>query len=118
MSGDDWKTQKWKLTFARCDDWVDSLGPAADERKPRERIMHSLKRFTARECNKLLGRQGTFWQDESYDHSVRNEDELERIIDYVELNPVGSQLAPNREAWPFSSANDRMELGTPLVRPR
>ena len=30
-------------------------------RTPRERIMHSIKRHSARECNKLLGTQGPFW---------------------------------------------------------
>ena len=46
-------------------------------------IMHSLKRYTAVEANKLLGRQGQFWQHESYDHVVRDEAELNRIRRYV-----------------------------------
>jgi type I restriction enzyme R subunit len=85
--------------FRPRDEWVRGLGLAADKRKPRERIMHSLNRFTARECNKLLSASGTFWQDESYDHCVRDEDELERIVDYVELNPVRAELSTSREAW-------------------
>jgi hypothetical protein len=35
-------------------------------------IMRSIKRHTAREANLLLGRNGAFWQDESYDHYSRN----------------------------------------------
>lgn len=36
-------------------------------------IMHSLKRYTARESNLLLGREGQFGQHENYDHLVRDE---------------------------------------------
>jgi putative transposase len=51
-------------------------------------IMQSLKGYTAREANKLLGRTGKFWQEESYDHQVRDEEELARIIQYVLNNPI------------------------------
>jgi len=41
--------------------------------EPLSKITHSLKRFTARKANELLGLTGQpFWQDESYDHLVRN----------------------------------------------
>jgi putative DNA methylase len=46
-------------------------------------ILHSLKRYTAREANRILGRQGAFWQAESYDHLVRDEGEFRRIIAYA-----------------------------------
>ncbi len=71
----------------------------------RERIMHSLKRYTARECNGLLGRSGAFWQPESYDRLVRNEAELDRIVHYVEHNPVTAGLCERPEDWRFSSAH-------------
>ncbi len=67
--------------------------------------MHSLKRYTARECNGLLGRSGAFWQPESYDRLVRNEAELERIVHYVEHNPVTAGLCERPEDWLFSSAH-------------
>jgi len=41
---------------------------------PLARITQSLKGYTAREANRLLGRTGQpFWQDESYDHWARSE---------------------------------------------
>jgi putative transposase len=89
-------------------------------RSPRERIMHTLKLHTASKCNRQLGRCGALWQAESYDHCVRDDDELERIIQYVELNPVKARLVSQPEQWPFSSAFDRAErgllLGQPIVR--
>lgn len=82
--------------------------------------MHSIKRHTARQCNRLLNREGRFWQEESYDHCVRNEDELERIIYYVENNPVKAGLAASAALWQFSSACDRAAsgilIGQPLLR--
>jgi len=55
-------------------------------------IMHSLKGYTARKANRLLGRTGEFWQHESYDHVVRDAAELERVINYVMQNPVRAGL--------------------------
>lgn len=64
--------------------------------------MHSLKRYTAVEANKLLGRQGQFWQHESYDHVVRDEAELNRVRDYVLKNPVKVGLVESPAEWPWS----------------
>ncbi len=35
-------------------------------------ILQSLKRYTAREINKRLGREGSLWQQESFNHIVRS----------------------------------------------
>ena len=35
----------------------------------------------------MLGRRGRFWQDEYYDHLVRDEGDLARCVDYVIANP-------------------------------
>jgi len=66
------------------------------------RIMQSLKRHTARRSNEKLGRQGAFWQAESYDHVVRNEAELRRIVHYVVHNPVKAGLVSQWEEWPWT----------------
>jgi putative transposase len=69
------------------------------------RITKSIKGYTARECNKLLARTGqTFWQDESFDHAVRNEEEFYRIKRYIERNPVKAGLVESPDEWPWSSA--------------
>lgn len=68
------------------------------------RITKSIKGYTARECNKLLGRTGeAFWQDESFDHAVRSEEEFCRIKRYIERNPVKARLVNSPEEWPWSS---------------
>jgi putative transposase len=69
------------------------------------KILQDLKRFTARECNKILTRTGAFWQHESYDHVVRNYDELQRIVEYVLNNPVKASLCEKWEDWKWSYCN-------------
>lgn len=62
-------------------------------------IMHSIKGFSAKKCNKVLGRNGNFWMDESYDRIVRDRNELYNIIDYVLDNPVKAGLCEERKEW-------------------
>jgi REP element-mobilizing transposase RayT len=86
-------------------------------RSPLERVMQGIKGFTSREINKLLGTTGRpLWQDESYDHWARDEDEMLRIIEYIELNPVKAGLCARSEDWPWSSAARRSgrRIGQPL----
>ena len=45
-----------------------------------------------------------FWQEESYDHLVRNGRELERIRNYIEENPVRAGLVRNACEYRWSSA--------------
>ncbi|HYI95488.1 MAG TPA: transposase [Bryobacteraceae bacterium] len=69
------------------------------------KITHSLKRFTAREANRILGLIGQpFWQDESYDHLVRDGGEFDRIVRYIENNPVTAGLVSAPVDFPWSSA--------------
>ena len=76
------------------------------------RIMHSLKSYTAKRANNLLNREGTFWQEESFDHWVRNDNEFARVIAYIENNPVKAGLVDSPEKWQWSSAAfDRGEDG-------
>jgi putative transposase len=69
------------------------------------KITRWIKGSTARSANLLLGRTATpFWQFESYDHCIRNDAELNRVIRYVEANPVTAGLTEAIEDWPWSSA--------------
>lgn len=77
------------------------------------KIMQELKGATARRANAILKRTGSrFWQDESFDHWVRSPAEFEKILEYVELNPVKAGLAKRRQDWLWSSAHTRVLLET------
>ncbi len=72
-----------------------------------EKIMQYIKGGSSYEINKLLGTQGTInWQAESYDHYVRNDKELQNIIDYTLQNPVKAGLVTNWQEWKFSYINE------------
>jgi len=51
------------------------------------------KRFTAAKINRCLGRKGHFWQDESFDHLVRSEEEFDYLREYIESNPMKASLS-------------------------
>jgi type I restriction enzyme R subunit len=103
--------------FHPGEDWVRTL---SGDRLPREIIQHSVNRYSSRQCNNILGQEGAFWQHESYDHWIRDVDELERIILYIESNPVKAGLVAAAEDWEFSSAHARkaagLAFGEPLFR--
>ncbi len=56
-------------------------------------LLHSWKSYTSKEANRILGRSGEFWQDEYYDHLVRNESDFERQVRYVLENPSKAGLS-------------------------
>ena len=73
---------------------------------PLSKISATLKGVSARDINARLGRAGKpVWQDESFDHWIRNPGEFERIRRYIESNPVTAGLAARPELWPWSSAD-------------
>lgn len=59
-------------------------------------IEHSWKSYTAKEINKLIGRWGTVWQEESYDHIVRSIEQLDHYCRYIRYNPLKAGLKPGQ----------------------
>ncbi len=89
------------------------LKPVADLSK----VTQGIKGFTVREINSVQNSTGrTFWQDESYDHWVRDEEELLRIIAYIENNPVNAGLCQQPQQWLWSSSRyrNRWPVGQPF----
>jgi putative DNA methylase len=86
---------------------TDEIGETSDQKSPLSDIMHSLKSYTAHEANKLLRRDGQFWQHESYDHWVRDEEELERIVEYINGNAIKAGLVAYAHEFFWCSAHDR-----------
>ncbi len=72
---------------------------------PLAAITKAIKGSTARQANRLLGRTGEyFWQDESFDHWIRDKKEFEKVKKYIERNPVTAGLVKEESEWPWSSA--------------
>ena len=77
-----------------------------EPRAPLRRITGGIKGVSARDANGALGRTGRpFWQDESFDHWIRNNAQFERIRIYIEFNSVKAGLAKRPQDWPWSSAH-------------
>jgi hypothetical protein len=55
-------------------------------------LVHSWKSYIANLANKLVGRNGVFWQAEYYDHIIRNEQELNETVSYVWNNATKAGL--------------------------
>jgi REP element-mobilizing transposase RayT len=55
-------------------------------------IEHSWKSYTAHRANELLGRSGEFWQEECYDHLIRDDEDLSHAVDYILANPKAAGL--------------------------
>ena len=81
-----------------------------EPQSPLSKITHQLKGSTAHEANRILDRTGTrFWQDESFDHWIRNPEEWQRGRTYIERNPVTAGLVSDPKDWPWSSASRPIE---------
>ncbi|MEP7127621.1 MAG: transposase [Chitinophagales bacterium] len=65
-------------------------------------VVRKLKGSTARASNLLLNRSGSFWHHESYDHFVRNQNELLRILHYILNNPVKARLCKHWLDWKWT----------------
>jgi len=70
-----------------------------------DEIMRSIKGYTGKKANELLGAHGEFWQREYYDHMVRSEEEWCYYVNYTHENPVSAGLSERAEDWQWSSAD-------------
>jgi REP element-mobilizing transposase RayT len=79
---------------------------------PMSEFVQSWKGYTAHRCNRLLGRDGrSFWADGYWDTYVRDGDQEQRTVRYIENNPVKAGLVRDPMAWPWSSARFRDRHG-------
>ncbi len=79
------------------------------------KITGVMKGVAARDGNATLGRIGKpFWQDESFDHWVRNSAEFERIRYCIEWNPVSAKLVTKPGDWEWSSASRKFANARPI----
>lgn len=76
-------------------------------------IMQSVKlRYTHRYKKRYNIRgQATLWQRRFWDHIVRDQDDLNRHLDYIHVNPVKHGYAKRPLDYPFSSMRNYVERG-------
>jgi REP element-mobilizing transposase RayT len=81
------------------------------------KIMQCLKGATAHRINKLLGRCGPVWQEESFDHVPRSHESLKEKIEYLRQNPVRAVLVRRPEDYPWLWVRPDWEGGVARVPP-
>jgi REP element-mobilizing transposase RayT len=79
---------------------------------PLGKILQSWKGYTAKEANRILGREGTFWEEDYFDRYIRDEVHFRRVVRYIEINPVKAGLVRVAAEWPWNSAHFRDQQGT------
>jgi len=64
-------------------------------------ILQCLKSATAHRINKLLGRSGPIWEEESFDHILRSYESFKMKCEYIRQNPVVAGLVqePGEYSW-------------------
>jgi REP element-mobilizing transposase RayT len=62
------------------------------ENHPLGKILQSWKSFSAKAINRKMARTGALWQKESFDHIIRNREQLNRLREYIAENPVKAKL--------------------------
>ncbi|MEO1617460.1 MAG: hypothetical protein AAFV88_16530 [Planctomycetota bacterium] len=97
--------------------WSIDVTRGQTNRTPREIISHSIQSYTSNRCNFIRGSSGKYWQDETFDHWIRDENQLIRVIDYIEDNPVVAGLTRLPEEYRWSSAAFRKLHGIPKGSP-
>lgn len=72
---------------------------------PQSEIVGSIKSVSARRINKLLGRKGHVWPEESFDHCIRSDEYLNAKMAYILSNPVRRGLVkkPRDYRWLWTS---------------
>jgi putative transposase len=65
------------------------------------RAMHRFKTFTARSINWHQGKRGQVWSAQYYEHLIRRDESLQRIVEYCRDNPVRRGLVEMASEWPY-----------------
>jgi putative DNA methylase len=78
---------------------------------PLSELLHLWKGRSSREANKVLKRQGRFWEREYFDTLIKDEPHLQRAVRYTENNPVKAGFAHDPKGWNWSSARWRNDCG-------
>jgi len=78
---------------------------ATPKRKPIGRLIGAFKTVSTKRINELRGTPGiSVWQRNYYEHIIRNNDELNRIRDYIANNPKQWEIdQENPNVWPVAA---------------
>jgi putative transposase len=64
-----------------------------------------------RSASKIAKREKGIWQRRYWEHAIRDENDLDRHIEYIHYNPVKHELVTRVPDWPHSSFHRYVEQG-------
>ena len=64
-----------------------------------------------RSPSKVAKREKGIWQRRFWEHQIRDEDDLERHVEYIHFNPVKHGVVERVADWPFSSFHRYVQRG-------
>jgi putative transposase len=64
-----------------------------------------------RQASRIRERRRSVWQRRFWEHTIRDEDDLENHFDYIHYNPVKHGYAKRPRDWPWSSFHRWVERG-------
>ena len=67
---------------------------------PLKKAVERFKGRRAREVNRILGREGRFWQQDWFDRWMRDEAERARTVEYIRMNPVKAGMVKDWRKYP------------------
>jgi leucyl-tRNA synthetase len=73
-----------------------------------DELVKSVKHFTATAINKSHGRKGHLWQDERFDHIVRDRQAFNEAVEYTLSNPVKAGLCADAGEYLFSVVHEEV----------
>ena len=73
-------------------------------------ILQCTKSVTARRINRMLGKSGPVWEDESFDHVLRSDEILREKAGYIRQNPVEARLAHRPKEYRWLWVNWELEI--------
>lgn len=79
------------------------LTPRAGERLAK--IVQAIKGVSAKRLNDTIGEDGKRWQEDYFDRFIRDDAHFERVVRFIEWNPVKAGLCQDPRLFPWSSAN-------------
>jgi len=62
-------------------------------------------------ASRLRKRERGIWQRRYWEHTIRDEDDFARHVDYIHFNPVKHGHVEHAGAWPYSSFHRMVRLG-------
>ena len=77
--------------------WLFALGEIYDL----DDVVKRLKGRSARTINKVIGKNGAFWQREYYEHALRRDEDIQETARYIIANPLRAGLVERLGDYPL-----------------